>query len=79
LDGNVFVICSRIVIIIWAGVNPFCRTPPDRRKVGRREAGSEAARRRGRWPRKSRKVRSRVGIEFRKGLAAGAGGSFREQ
>jgi hypothetical protein len=55
------------------------RTPTDHRKEGRREAGREAARRTGRWPRDRRKVVSRVGFEFRKGLAAGAGGRFRQQ
>jgi len=55
------------------------RTPTNCRKVGRREAGREAARRTGRWPRERRKAGSRVGIEFRKELAAGAGRSFRQQ
>jgi hypothetical protein len=55
------------------------RTPKERRKAGRTEAGREAARRNGRWPRESRKAGSRVGIESRKGRAAGVGGSFRQQ
>ena len=55
------------------------RTPTGRRKADRRDTGREAARRNGRWPRESRKAGSRVGIEFRKELAAGAGGSFRQK
>jgi len=55
------------------------RTPTERRKVGRREAGREVARRNRRWPREDRKVGSRVGIELRREFAAGAGRSFRRQ
>jgi len=51
----------------------------EHRKVGAREAGREAARRNGRWPRECRKAGSRVGFEHRKGLAAGAGGRFRNK
>jgi S-adenosylhomocysteine hydrolase len=40
---------------------------------------AEAARRIGRWPRDSRKARSWVGIELRRELAAGAGGSIRQK
>jgi len=71
---------ARVLRKLLAETNgPNTTSAPDRRKVGRREAGSEAARRSGRWPRESRKARSRVGIEFRRELAAGAGGSFRQQ
>jgi hypothetical protein len=64
-----------------AAVNQSSFAEP-RRTAARWAEGKPEARPQGgveRWPRESRKAQSRVGIEFRRELAAGAGGNFRQQ